>query len=200
MDDRALIDKLLAGDEHAFRTVVTDYHGVMLHIARAIVGAGVAEEVVQDAWIAVLRALPKFEGRSSLKTWILQIVSNQAKTRRRREIRNVAVGQAADVEDAALARRFAADGHWSDGPGQWRCDSPESILASAQLKAVIDQTIAQLPDSQKAVLTLFDIEGVDMLEICKILDLTETNGRVLLHRARTKVWQAIDQFQRGEKR
>jgi RNA polymerase sigma-70 factor (ECF subfamily) len=199
MDERALIEKLLAGDERAFRVVVSDYHGVMLHVARAIVGSAVAEEVVQDAWIAVLRALPRFEGRSSLKTWILQIVSNQAKTRRRREIRNVAVGQAADVEDMALAQRFAGDGHWSDGPGQWRCDSPESILSSAQLKVVIEQTIDRLPDSQKAVLTLFDIEGVDMLEICKILDLSETNGRVLLHRARTRVWQAIDRFQRGDK-
>lgn len=197
MDDQALIKRLLAGEESAFRILVSEYHNLMLHVARAIVGPSVAEEVVQDAWIAVLRALPKFEGRSSLKTWILQIVSNQAKTQLRRESRTVAVGQAGDVEDAAMQQRFLSDGHWSAGPGHWR-DSPESLLASAQLKGVIDQAIDRLSQTQRAVLTLFDMEGVEMSEICKILDLSESNGRVVLHRARTRVWQAIDQFQRGE--
>lgn len=196
MDETALIKKLIAGEEAAFRQVVTDYHGLMLYVARTIVGDSVAEEVVQDAWLAVMTALPQFEGRSSLKTWILQIVSNTAKTRRRRETRSVAIGDAADVE-LVSSQRFQADGHWSDPPGQWGLDTPERLLESEQLQTVIAVTLEQLPQMQRAVLTLRDIEGLEMDEVCKILDISESNSRVLLHRARLRVWQAIDQLQQG---
>lgn len=200
MDDDVLITKLLAGDEAVFRRVVGEYHGLMQHVARAIVGSQFAEEIVQDAWMAVLQALPQFERRSSLKTWILQIVSNLAKTRLRRERRSVAVGNAADLElvAAAAGQAFQPDGHWVEPPGNWHQDTPELVLASEQLKGVLDAALAALPEVQRAVLTLRDIEGLEMDEICNILELSESNSRVLLHRARLRLWQAIDQFQRGE--
>jgi RNA polymerase sigma-70 factor (ECF subfamily) len=198
MDERALIQQLLAGDQQAYRHVVRAYHGVMTSMARAIVGPAAAADVVQDAWIAVVRALPRFEGRSSLRTWVLQIVSNTAKTRRRKEQRSIAAGDAGEVEDLALAGRFQADGHWQLPPAHWQTSSPEQHLEQDQLRSVIEQAVEKLPESQKTVLTLCDIEGVDMDEVCKILEVTESNGRVLLHRARTRVWSAIDRFQRGE--
>lgn len=200
MDDGELITRLLAGDEAAFRHVVGEYHGLMQHVARAIIGSEFAEEIVQDAWLAVLQALPQFERRSSLKTWILQITGNLAKTRLRRERRSVAVGDAADIElvAAAAGQIFQPDGHWVEPPGNWHQDTPELVLASEQLRAVIDNTLATLPEVQRAVLTLRDVEGLEMDAICNILELSESNSRVLLHRARLRLWQAIDQFQRGE--
>lgn len=200
MDERALIQLLLAGDQHAYRTVVRAYHGAMIRMARAIAGSAAADDIVQDAWVAVLRALPRFEGRSSLRTWILQIVGNTAKTRRRRDQRNILAGDAADVEDFAVENRFHRHGHWDIPPARWKHPSPEQILEHDQLKAVIDQAISDLPESQKTALTLCDIEGIDMAEVCKILEVTESNGRVLLHRARNRVWNAIDRFQRAEEK
>lgn len=199
MNDDILITRLLAGDEAAFRHVVGEYHGLMQHVARAIIGSEFAEEIVQDAWLAVLQALPQFERRSSLKTWILQITGNLAKTRLRRERRSVAVGDAADIElVAAAGQMFQPDGHWAEPPGNWHQDTPELVLASEQLRAVIECTLVALPKVQRAVLTLRDVEGLEMDEICNILELSESNSRVLLHRARLRLWQAIDQFQRGE--
>lgn len=198
VDEHALIQRLIDGDEDAFHVVVTEYQGAMLSVARAIVGPSVADEVVQDAWIAVLKALPNFEGRSRLKTWIVQIVANLAKTRRRREVRSVAVGHGAELEDIALQQRFQGDGHWSNPPGPWGAESPEQLLGSEQLRGLIEEAIEALPENQKAILTLADIEGVEMAEICNILDVSESNSRVLLHRARARIWQVIDKFQRGE--
>lgn len=197
-DENALIQRLIAGDERAFYTIVTTYQSAMISVARAIVGPSVAEEVVQEAWIAMMKALPQFEGRSRLKTWIIQIVANLAKTRRRHEARSVAVGHGTEVEDIAMQQRFQADGHWSMPPGSWGTESPEHLLSREQLRARIEQTIADLPENQKAILIMADIEGLDMPEICNILEVSESNSRVLLHRARARIWQIIDKFQNGE--
>ena len=197
-DESALIQRLIAGDEQAFHSVVTAYQSAMISVARAIVGSSVADEVVQDAWIAAIKALPQFEGRSRLKSWIIQIVANLAKTRRRREARTVAVGHGTELEALAMQQRFQADSHWSLPPGSWGSESPEQLLASEQLRARLEQLIAELPENQKAILILVDIEGVDMSEVCNILDVSESNSRVLLHRARACIWQAIDKFQSGE--
>ncbi|MBI5450280.1 MAG: sigma-70 family RNA polymerase sigma factor [Gammaproteobacteria bacterium] len=193
MHEQELVNRLIAGDEAAFRQVVSDYQGLMLYVARGIIDRDIAEEVVQDAWLAVLRALPKFEGRSSLKTWILQIVSNTAKSRRRHEIRSVAVGDAADIETL-----FKADGHWSEPRGHWHHDTPERLLESEQLQQALEGALQGLPDGQRAVLLLRDIEGLEIDDICKILDVSASNCRVLLHRARLRVWQTIDRFEKGE--
>ncbi|MEW5757367.1 MAG: sigma-70 family RNA polymerase sigma factor [Pseudomonadota bacterium] len=198
MDDETLITGLLAGDEAAFRYAVAAYHNLMHHVARAIIGSEFAEEIVQDAWLSVIRALPQFERRSSLKTWILQIVSNLAKSRLRRERRSIAVGDAADLAFAVSDISFQPDGHWAEWPGQWHHDTPELLLASVQLQSVIETALAALPELQRTVLTLRDVEGLEMEEICNMLELSESNSRVLLHRARLRLWQSIDKFQRGE--
>ncbi|MFZ5593118.1 MAG: RNA polymerase sigma factor [Pseudomonadota bacterium] len=199
MDEETLITGLLAGDEAAFRHVVGEYHGLMRHVARAIIGSEFADEIVQDAWVAVIQSLPRFERRCSLKTWVLQIVSNLAKTRLRRERRSIAMGDAADLELlVATGQLFQPDGHWLEPPGNWHHDTPELLLASEQLRAAIETALTALPEMQRTVLTLRDIEGLEMEEICNILELSESNGRVLLHRARLRLWQTIDQFQRGE--
>lgn len=193
MDENELIKALLAGDENAFRQLVQSYHNLMKQVARSIVGDAIAEEVVQDAWIAVIKGLDKFEGRSQLKTWILRIVSNSAKTRLRKEARSIAVGDAEDVQKSTLpAERFKQDGHWAIPPSPWHSDQPDQLLASEQLQQQLSQAIDQLPANQQAVLILREMEGLTMEEVCKILDISESNARVLLHRARTKLWQVVE--------
>jgi RNA polymerase sigma-70 factor (ECF subfamily) len=189
-----LIPKLLAGDEQAFAQVVRAYNSIMVHVARSIVGEAIADEVTQEAWMAVIKSLPKFERRSSLKTWILRIVSNSAKSRLRHESRSVNV----DFNDSSSMidpTHFASDGHWQNPPHVWHADSPDAILASTQLREHIDQALKQLPPLQQAALVLRDMQGMDMESICKILEVSESNGRVLIHRARSQLREAIDQFQ-----
>jgi len=192
-----IIAKLLANDESAYRQVVRAYHGMMLYVARSIIGDSIAEEVVQEAWLAVLKALPNFERRSSLKTWILRIVSNTAKSRLRRESRIVSLDALTDTDNAVIASsRFNDRGHWSNPPAVWHADTPESLLASNELKACIDNALNQLSPIQRSVITLRDMQGLDMDTICKILEVSESNARVLLHRARSHIREAIDENQR----
>ena len=153
-----------------------------------------AEEVTQEAWMAVIRSLPKFERRSSLKTWILRIVSNSAKSRLRHESRNINV-DFSDTSSMIDPGHFASDGHWQNPPHVWHADSPDAILASTELREHIDQALKQLPPLQQTALVLRDMQGMDMESICKILDVSESNGRVLIHRARSQLREAIDQFQ-----
>lgn len=195
MNEKELISKLIAKDENAFRYAIKNFQNSMLYVAVAIVGESIAEEVVQEAWVAVIKAIPKFEGRSSLKTWILRIVSNGAKTRLRKESRTVSMGDAADLETSAIASdRFQANGHWQAPPNAWQAETPESLLASEQLSEKMMRALDQLPDLQKTVLILREIEGLEMEEICKVLDISESNSRVLLHRARSRVWETIDKY------
>ncbi len=198
-DDDTLIPLLLNRDEQAFTQVVNAYHGIMKHVARAIIGDAIAEEVVQDAWIAAIKALPKFERRSSLKTWILRIVSNCAKSRLRHEARSI---NSDDPFRDALAQQtnstqFSADGSWHSPPLAWHADTPDALLSSEQLKKSIDTALSELPPLQQAVITLRDIQGLDMEAICNILDISESNSRVLLHRARAYILNAIDKQQRA---
>jgi RNA polymerase sigma-70 factor (ECF subfamily) len=193
--DEELIPRLLANDAKAYSAVVTAYHGLMVRVARAIVGEAVADEVAQDAWLAVMRSLPDFQGRSSLKTWIMCIVGNTAKSRLRRESRHVSLESFGDIAEDSLPGRFDHTGHWSPPPGEWSVDTPEAILASDELRICIDKAIRALPPMQSTVLHLRDMQGLDMENLCKILDLTESNARVLLHRARTQIRLAIEAHQ-----
>jgi RNA polymerase sigma-70 factor (ECF subfamily) len=193
--DDELISKLLAGDERAFTQVVHAYNGIMVHLARAIVGEAIAEEVAQEAWVAVIRALSKFERRSSLKTWILRIVSNCAKSRLRHESRNINMDFSDDNSNLIDPANFRGDGHWLTPPNVWHADTPDAILASSELREHIDNTMRLLPPLQQAVIALRDMQGLDMESICKILEVSESNGRVLLHRARSQLREAIDQYQ-----
>jgi len=196
MKDDILVTKLLAGDETAFRYLVKSYQSIMLKVARAIVGPSIAEEVVQETWLSVIKALPGFQQRSSLKTWILRIVSNCAKTRLRKESRNIAVGNAEDLAQMSIpADRFAENGMWHAHPSVWHGETPDQILSGEQLKDIIINEINRLPPMQQSVLILREIEGIEMEEICKILEVSASNSRVLLHRARTQLWSVIDQHE-----
>ena len=164
----------------------------MLSVARAIVGEAFADEVVQEAWIAAIKALPKFEARSSLKTWLLHIVSNGAKSRVRRENRQTSLD---DGWEAEPADKFDHSGHRYDDVIPWETATPEALLANEQLQTIIDDSFQQLPSVQRAVLSMYELEGIKMDEICNILDITSSNARVLLHRARTTLHHSIEKYQ-----
>lgn len=191
-DDRELIPRLLDGDESAYTQLVTAYHGLMIHLARAIVGEAIADEVAQESWVSVMRALPKFEQRSSLKTWILRIVSNTAKTRLRHESRTSSLDEMLDDQPIVDPARFRPNSHWANPPAMWHGDTPEELLASKELQECINTALMSLPPLQRAALSLRDMQGMDMETICKILEVSESNGRVLLHRARSRIQQAIE--------
>lgn len=157
----------------------------------------VAEEVVQETWLGVLKAIDRFEGRSSLKTWIFRILTNRAKTHGEREGRVVpfsalAQGEVESEEGGLDPDRFLpADHsqwphHWAAPPPHWGTNPEEHLLAQEIRECILD-CIDSLPPAQRAVITLRDLQGLTATEVCNILEISETNQRVLLHRARTKV-------------
>ena len=208
VSERELLEALRRGDEQAFTALVDGYGASMLRTARVYVrDRAVAEEVVQEAWVGVLRGIERFEGRSSLRTWLLRIVANVAKTRAVREARTVPFSALAGVEEkerpSVPAERFRAPedrwaGHWATPPEPW--GRPEEELLSGETQAVIAAAIDALPDGQWRVITLRDVEGWSAEEVCNALELSETNQRVLLHRARTKVRQALDDYVKRSER
>jgi RNA polymerase sigma-70 factor, ECF subfamily len=199
-DDAQLVERLRSGDERAFETLVEQYYGTMLALARNYVKTReVAEEVVQEAWIGVLKGLDRFEGRSSLRTWILRIVMNTAMTRGAREARSVPFSTLApEGEEAAVEpERFrgAEDGfpgHWRAYPGEWSA-LPEERLLGRETLDVISRAIEQLPPAQRTVITLRDIQGCNAEEVCEALEVSDANQRVLLHRARSRVRAALEE-------
>jgi RNA polymerase sigma-70 factor, ECF subfamily len=200
-DDARLVEALRAGDEDAYRTIVRDWHPSMLRVAQIFVPSrAVAEEVVQETWVRVLGALDRFEGRSSLRTWVFRILANTAKTRAQREGRTLpfsALQDPARVPEAAVdADRFLPDDH-ERSPGHWASpprELPEESLLAAETREVIAEAIDALPPAQRAVISLRDVEGWSADEVCNALDLTEVNQRVLLHRARARVRRALEQY------
>lgn len=200
-EDAALVRRLLDGDEAAFSGVVEQYHGRLLRLAQLFVSdRASAEEVVQETWLAVLTGLRSFEGRSGLKTWIFSILTNRAKTRGQRDKRSVPfsalTGHDSQEEPAVPLSRFTSSGSWSAPPEQWDQDTPERLLLRRETRALIDQAIAELPAGQRAVISLRDVEGLDSAEVCNVLEITETNQRVLLHRARARIRAALEQHLR----
>jgi len=195
-EEDLLVEGLRRGDERAFAELVDRYGPAMRRLALTFVRSpAVADEVVQETWLGVLRGIGRFEGRSSLKTWLFRILTNTAKTRAERERRSVPFSSleadAAEDEPSVDPDRFFADGAWATPPARWD-DVPEARLLSAETRAVIDRAIAGLPDGQRLVITLSDVEGWPPAEIRNVLDLSETNQRVLLHRARSKVRAALE--------
>jgi RNA polymerase sigma-70 factor (ECF subfamily) len=193
--DAQLVERLRARDEQAFMELVRELSPSLLRVARMFVPtAAVAEDVVQETWLAVLNGIDRFEGRSSLKTWIFRILTNTAKTRGERERRSVPFS-ALDSEDggfepAVERSRFTGTGHWAVLPRAW----PEDKLLAAETLSVIEHAIERLPPTQRTVITLRDVEGWTADEVRNALELSETNQRVLLHRARAKVRNALDQY------
>lgn len=194
LSEQQLIELLLRQDEPAYRYAVRTYHSSMIYLARRIVGEKIADEVVQEAWVSVMRALPKFQGRSKLKTWILTIVSNEAKNRLRKENRQVSL-DAMTEDTSGLLNRFDDTEHWAPAVSEWDNESPDALLSQQQLSSCLEQAITELPDLQGATLNLKEKQGYSLKEICNILDVSESNVRVLLHRARNKIFSVIEHFQ-----
>lgn len=200
INSAAFLEKLKAQDHQAFNQLVKEYHQSLITVARKIVGDGWAEAVVQEAWVSIFKALPNFEGRSSLKTWIYTILKNEAFSRYKKEARTVSLeAQVADDQQDIkienwLNNAFKNDGHWRHTLA-WDISSPEALLQEEQLQKCIEHTLELLQPDQKAVFLLRDQEQLAMEEICNILDLTHSNARVLLHRARLKLFQVIDHYQ-----
>jgi RNA polymerase sigma-70 factor, ECF subfamily len=194
--DDPLLQQLLAGDESAFSELVAAYHESLIRLALTFVAdRGTAEEVVQETWLGVIKGLPSFERRSSLKTWIFRILVNRGRTRGARDGRFVnfsALGEP-DAAPWDLADRFSAQGRWTEPPPPWREANPEDLLLRREVVERLEEAIASLPPNQRSVMMLRDIEGVDAAEVCNILEISETNQRVLLHRARTKVRAMVEQ-------
>jgi RNA polymerase sigma-70 factor, ECF subfamily len=199
--DAQLVAALRAGDEATYTLLVREWHSSLLRVAQIFVPSrAVAEEVVQETWLRVLGALDRFEGRSSLKTWVFRILVNTAKTRGQREGRSVPFSALQDpggVPEAAVdADRFLPENH-ERAPGHWASPPralPEERLIAAETRAVVARAIDELPASQRAVISLRDIEGWDADEVRNALDVTEVNQRVLLHRARAKVRRALEDY------
>jgi RNA polymerase sigma-70 factor (ECF subfamily) len=197
--DDALLRRLRAGDDDAFMTLVERYSPLMLRIALGYVRSrAVAEDVVQDAWLGFLTSLDRFEGRSSLKTWILRIVANQARSRGEREWRSVPVSALtpADEDPAVDPARFRPfdDPRY---PGGWTLPPvplPEEQLLAEETLARVREAIAGLPARQQEVILLRDVEGWEPEEVSEALGITDGNQRVLLHRARSKVRNELERY------
>jgi RNA polymerase sigma-70 factor (ECF subfamily) len=195
-DQPEFLALLRSGDGAAYRRLIRRFHGSLVGTASAIIGSRAqAEEVVQDAWVAVFSGIGKFEGRSSLASWLFAIVLNRARTRASRERRLVALPalDGADGQERAVPlERFVADGHWSEPPRLWDELDPERMVAGKQLLAHVQDAIEMLPAGQKAVIILRDIEAATAEEACELLAISPENQRVLLHRARGRVRRAIE--------
>jgi RNA polymerase sigma-70 factor, ECF subfamily len=187
--DGELVERLRAGDEQAFVALVARHHAAMLRLARSFVSStAVAEEVVQDTWVGVLRGIGDFAGRSTFRTWLMRILVNRARSTGVREHRSVAVGDAGPVVDAS---RFDASGAWMSPPQHWVEDSDERMLAEA-LSDPIQTALGQLPSRQREVVILRDVDGLTGQEVCEVLEISEANQRVLLHRGRSHLRQALE--------
>jgi RNA polymerase sigma-70 factor (ECF subfamily) len=203
-DERELVAALRRGDEGAFLQLMTMYYGAMKRLALMYVpNAAVAEDVIQETWIGVLEGINRFEGRSSLKTWIFRILLNVAMTRGQREGRSVpfsALPQTqsdGDQPAVDLDRFLPPDHQWAGGwaslPHSWE-HIPEGRLLSSETRARLREAIEMLPAQQRQVIVLRDVEGWSSDEVCNALAISETNQRVLLHRARSKVRHALEQY------
>jgi RNA polymerase sigma-70 factor (ECF subfamily) len=189
-EETLLVERLRAGDEAAFSELVERLHPAMVRLALTRVRSrAVAEEVAQDAWLGLLRGIDRFEGRSSLRSWLFRIVVNRAISTGIREQTHLPVH---DEELEHRDGRFSQDGWWVTPPTHWADEALDRISAPALVEQV-HAAIAELPPGQRAVVTLRDVEGLSSAEVCTVLDITEGNQRVLLHRARTRIRTALEQ-------
>ncbi len=193
----ALVEALRRCDERSFAALVSLHHAAMVRLARAYVRTdSVAEEVAQDAWLALFQGVDRFEGRSALRTWLGRVVANLARTRATREARCVPLSSFEGVDGPTVDPSAFhppgtfLEGHWATPPARWD-ESPDGPLHAEQTLRVVRDAIAALPDQQAAVMTLRDIDGWTADEVCSALGLSEGNQRVLLHRARARVRAAI---------
>jgi RNA polymerase sigma-70 factor (ECF subfamily) len=194
------LEALRAGDEPAFQVLIQRYHGPMLRLAMTYVrDHGVAEDVVQEAWLTCLRSIDRFEGRSSLKTWLFGILVNVARARRRKESRILPFASFFRRDDSDSRRptvdraRFGSDGMWSSGPHSWD-NIPESKVLGDETLQHVRSAIDALPPKQREVILLRDVAGFDAIEVSSLLGISPTNERVRLHRARAAVRQTLEEY------
>lgn len=195
-----LVARLRAGDEQAFLAVVREHDRLLRRLARGIVRSEAqVDDVVQETWLAVIRGLTTFEGRSTLRTWICRILLNRARTAAARDARTVPasalVGDGDDDgggDDVGTVAAFGASGGWVTPPAAWTEERADVLVHRAALVAATADAIAALPERQRLVVTLRDVQGWTSEEVCNALDLTETNQRVLLHRARGRIRAAVE--------
>lgn len=186
-----LVAALREGRRDAFRYAVSRYSGQMLAAARSIVGPHHAEDIVQDAWLAAFRQIDNFEQRAALGTWLQRIVTNRAISHLRAHAREVSMPDNDDSNDDW----FDAAGHWAVPPQRWNAASPDELLSAADLQDCIDKHLQLMPDAQREVVVLRDMQDAEFTEICSTLTLSSANARVLLHRARIRLMKMIDRFQ-----
>ena len=204
-EEADLVARLRGGDERAFETLVDRHYATMLAVARGYVRTrAIAEEVVQEAWLGVLNGIDRFEGRSSLRTWIMRIVVNIAISRAEREARSVPFSTLTSEESdepAVDPERFRGQkdgfpGHWRAYPGNW-ASLPDDALLGRETLGVVMSAIEELPDAQRVVITMRDVAGCTPEEVCGALDVSDGNQRVLLHRARSHVRGALERHLDG---
>ncbi len=201
MDSASFLTKLKNQDHQAFNQLVQQYHSSLLTVARSIVGDVWAEEVVQETWVSIFNALPKFQERSSLKTWMYTILKNEAFSRYKKEAKTVSLEahRPDDQQDRSIAdwlsNAFNKEGGWLNSPLVWDLSSPEALLQEEQLQRCIEHTLDLLKPDQKSIFVLRDQEQLEMEEVCNILGISHSNARVLLHRARLKLFQVINHYQ-----
>lgn len=198
-DDADLVRRLRDGEEAAFRDLVRSSHRALVGVALAYVGShAAAEEVVQETWTAVVSQLDRFEGRSSLRTWIGAILVNRARTRAVRDKRTIPFSSLAPEESADVEpERFTPGGVWGQPPRR-APDGPEDLALRKEAREAIDRELQTLPETQRTVVVLRDVEGWTSEEVCNVLGVSETNQRVLLHRGRMRLRAALERFQAGD--
>ncbi len=193
--EEAFVERLRRGDNQAFTELISQYHSKFLIIARAIAGDVFAEDVVQEAWASIHRAIAGFQGRSSLSTWMIQVVSNEARSRLRKEKRHISVE---DTESIAIPNsdpRFDQQGHWQQAPSRWDISTPELMLQESELQRCLEHCLESLPEQQKAVFLLREMEQVELDQVAGLLELSNGNIRVLLHRARLRLMETVNHYQ-----
>ena len=186
--DLDLLSRLRDGDEEAFVMLVDRYHQPMLRLARSMVSSeAVAEEAVQDTWLAVVRRIERFEERSSIKTWLFRILVNRVRSAATREQRTPVVEQLHVVDSA----RFAADGQWADPVEPWTQEADDRLEA-AMWAPILKAALDDLPSRQRAVVVLRDVEGLPSEEVCSVLGISAGNQRILLHLGRSRLREMLD--------
>jgi RNA polymerase sigma-70 factor, ECF subfamily len=189
ISDHELLERLRAGNEEAFVTLVGRHNHALFYVARSFVPTdAIAEEVVQDTWMAVVRGISKFEGRSSIKTWLVKITINRARSTGTRESHVLPLSR---TEAAVDPNRFDKTGHWVTPPEYFMEDTEDRVIAES-LSESIHTSLENLPESQRQVVTLRDVEGLDSKEVCQVLEISEVNQRVLLHRGRSRLRQDLE--------
>lgn len=195
-DEQQLLERLLADDSRAYQELVSTYQSSMYAVAVAIVGLHNSDDVVQDSWLSVVRNLKHFQGRSSLKTWLLRITANFAKNRYKQNRREVLLEDL--PRSTGIPNGFSLNQEsWLAPPNAWHSDTPEALLFEGELCQCLEKTLMSLPTLQRQVLLMCDRQGMELQEICEVLGISISNARVLLHRARSRVSAIVADFNRG---